>query len=249
MQLENGVWTWDLSLSKYVQESVQNCKNYMEENLPKFYKLTRVVQNPFHTDYRPELDLSPELPPAHTSYYQSLMGIFWWMIELGRVDIYMEVSMLSSHMALLRQGHLEVALHVMLYLSLHHNSQLCMVPTYPAIDSTQFPKCDWSEFYSEVEEPIPPNASGVIGKVVDLRMFVDRDHAGDQCKQRSCSGFLINLNTALVSWYSKRQSTIEMCTFGAEFVAMKTDVEALHGIIIIMHDGHSHRWSYPHLWR
>ncbi len=61
-------------------------------------------------------------------------------------------------------------------------------------------------------------------------MFVDSDHAGDQCTRRSQSGFLIYLNTILISWYSKRQSTIEMCTFGAEFVAMKTGVEALQGI-------------------
>ncbi|KAL7472588.1 hypothetical protein ACHAXS_013574 [Conticribra weissflogii] len=138
--------------------------------------------------------------------------------------------MLSSHMALPHQGHLEAALHIMSYLSLHHNSRLCMDPTYPVIDSTQFPVCDWSEFYGEVEEPIPPNAPEAIGKVVDLRMFVDSDHAGDQRTRRSRSGFLIYLNTALISWYSKRQSTIEMCTFGAEFVAMKTGVEALCGI-------------------
>ncbi len=61
-------------------------------------------------------------------------------------------------------------------------------------------------------------------------MFVDSDHAGDQRTRRSQSGFLIYLNTALISWYSKRQSTIETCTFGAEFVAMKTGVEALCGI-------------------
>ncbi|KAL7455165.1 hypothetical protein ACHAXS_000352, partial [Conticribra weissflogii] len=61
-------------------------------------------------------------------------------------------------------------------------------------------------------------------------MFVDSDHAGDQCTPRSCSGFLIYLNTALISWYSKRQLTIETCTFGAEFVAMKTGIKALSGI-------------------
>ncbi len=52
-----------------------------------------------------------------------------------------------------------------------------MDPTYPMIDSTQFPVCDWSEFYGEVEEPIPPNAPEAIGKVVDLRLFVNSDHA------------------------------------------------------------------------
>ncbi len=87
MQLENGVWAWGLSPSKYVQESVCNCKKYIGENLPKFYKLTQLAPNPFPTNYRPELDVSPELPPEHASYYQSFMGIFRWMIELGRVDI------------------------------------------------------------------------------------------------------------------------------------------------------------------
>ncbi len=179
MQLENGVWAWDLSPSKYVQEAICNCKKYIGGNLLKVYKLTRLAPNPFPTDYRPELDTMPKLPPEHASYYQSLIGIFRWMIELGRVDNYTEVSLLSLHMALLHQGHLEATLHVMSYLSLHHNSWLCMDPTYPAIDSTQFPVCDWSEFYGEVEEQIPPNAPEAIGKVVNLRMFVDSDHAGD----------------------------------------------------------------------
>ncbi len=79
------------------------------------------MHNPFPTDYWPELD-TPKLPPEHVSCYQSLMGIYRWMIELGRVDICTKVSMLSPHMALPRQGHLEAALHVILYLSLHHNS-------------------------------------------------------------------------------------------------------------------------------
>ncbi len=169
------------------------------------------MPNPFPKDYWPELDTSPELPPEHALYYQSLMGIYRWMIELGRVDIHTEVSILSSHMALLCQGHLEATLYVMLYLSLHHNSQLCMDPMYPAIDSKQFPICNWGEFYGEVEEPIPPIAPEAGGKVVDLSMFVDSDHTGDQCIQRFCSGFLQYLNTALISWYSKRQSTIETC--------------------------------------
>ena len=38
------------------------------------------------------------------------------------------------------------------------------------------------------------------------------------------------MNTALIDWLSKKQSTIEGSVFGAEFVAMKTGVEALKGI-------------------
>ncbi len=93
MQLENDIWAWGLSPSKYVQEAIQNCKNYVEENLPKFYKLMRLAPNPLPMNNRPELHTSPELRPKHESYDQSLMGIYRWMIELGTVDICTELSM------------------------------------------------------------------------------------------------------------------------------------------------------------
>ncbi len=79
MQLENGVWMWGLSSSKYVQEAICNCKKYKEENLPKFYKLTHFAPNLFHTDHWPELDTYPELAPEYALYYQSLMGIYRWI--------------------------------------------------------------------------------------------------------------------------------------------------------------------------
>ncbi len=59
-----------------------------------------------------------------------------------------------------------------------------MDPIYPKIDSSQFPVLDWIGFYGDVEEDIHPIASGVIGKVVDLCMFVSSDHAGAHCMQK-----------------------------------------------------------------
>jgi hypothetical protein len=77
---------------------------------------------------------------------------------------------------------------------------------------------------------VPPNAPAPRGKDVDLRMFVDSDHAGDKRVRRSRTGFLIYLNMSLVTWFSKKQSTIETSVFGAEFVAMKQGMETLRGI-------------------
>ncbi len=54
-----------------------------------------------------------------------------------------------------------------------------MDPTFSNIQSTQFPLCDWNEYYGDVEEPILSNTPEAIGKVVDLCMFVNIDHAGD----------------------------------------------------------------------
>ena len=45
-------------------------------------------------------------------YYQSLIGILRWIVELGQVDICVEVSMLSAHLALPHQGHLDEVLRI-----------------------------------------------------------------------------------------------------------------------------------------
>ena len=85
-------------------------------------------------------------------------------------------------------------------------------------------------FYGDVTESIPPNAPDPRGKSVDLRMWVDSDHAGDKMTRRTNTGYFIFLNTALIDWLSKKQVTIESSVFGDEFIAMKTSVEALRGI-------------------
>jgi hypothetical protein len=47
-----------------------------------------------------------------------------WMVELGRIDIATEVSLLSSHLVHPHKGHLETALQMMSYLQHKHNTQL-----------------------------------------------------------------------------------------------------------------------------
>ena len=79
-------------------------------------------------------------------------------------------------------------------------------------------------------EAIPTNATDPREKSIDLRFWVDSDNTGDKVTRRSRTGYFIFLNTALINWLSKKQVTIETSVFGAEFVAMKTGVEALRGI-------------------
>ncbi len=42
--------------------------------------------------------------------------------------------------------------------------------------------------------------------------------------------FLIYINSAVIDWLSKKQSTIETSVFGAECVAMKTGLDGLRGL-------------------
>ena len=66
--------------------------------------------------YKPELDITPPLDPELASYYQSLIGVMRLMVEIGRIDIAVEVSMTSSHNAYPREGHFETVIHMMSYL-------------------------------------------------------------------------------------------------------------------------------------
>jgi hypothetical protein len=141
-------------------------------------------------------------------------------VELGRIDIINEVSMLSTYLCLPR----EAVLHVFAYLGLHHNSRVVFDPTYPAVYMGTFIKTDWKSMYCDVKEMTPSYAPIPRGKEFYLRLFVDSDHAGEQFTRRSRTGFVIYLNMAPIVWFSKRQPTVESSVFGAEFVAMKNGI-------------------------
>ena len=159
MQLENGVKARAFSSSQYVQAAVKNVEEYVKdkENL----NIPGRAETPMQTSYRPELDVSMELTPVLASYYMSLIGILRWIVELGRVDICLEVSMMSSHMAMPRQGHLDQVLHIFGHLKKYHNNEMVFDPSNPVIDETNFEKRDWtsSEFgHIDGVEALPVNA-------------------------------------------------------------------------------------------
>ena len=227
--LPNRVEAWATSPSKYVNEAVKNVESYLEKEYDG-RKLKRKAGAPFIPGYKPELDLSPELDSTQAQYYQSLIGVLQWMVEIGRIDMITEVSMMAAHMAMPREGHLDNIFHMFAYLKTKHNSRMVFDPSYPTIDMTSFKECDWKHFYKGAKEAIPDNAPEPRGKDVDIRCFVDADHAGDTVTRRSRTGFFIFINMAPVIFHSKKQTTIETAVFGSEFVAMKTAMESARGL-------------------
>jgi hypothetical protein len=177
-----------------------------------------------------EIDESPVLGPKMANYFQCQIGILRWCVELGRIDIITEVSMLSTFLFMPRECHLDVVYHLFAYLSLYHNARVVFDPTYPDIDMRAFIKTDWKPVYGDVKEAIPPNAPVARGKAIDLRLFVDSDHAEEQFMHRSRTGFVIYLNMAPFVWFSKRQPTVDSSVFGAEFVSMKNGIETTGGL-------------------
>jgi hypothetical protein len=138
--------------------------------------------------------------------------------------------MLSIFLFMPREGHLNAVYHLFSYLSPQHHARVVFEPTYPDVDMRDFIKTDWKPTYGVVKEAIPPNAPFTRGKSIDLRLFVDSDHAGEHFTRRSRTGFVIYLNMAPIVWFSKRQPTVEESVFGAEFVAMKNGIETCRGL-------------------
>jgi hypothetical protein len=64
-------------------------------------------------------------------------------------------------------------------------------PTYPSVDMGNFIKTDWKSMYGDVKEIITSNAHVSHGKEVDLRLFVDSDHADEKFTRSSRTGFVI----------------------------------------------------------
>jgi hypothetical protein len=188
------------------------------------------VTAPIGDKYRAELDATPELDSERLTYFQGLIGILRWIVELGRIHIMVAVSMLSSHLMAPREGHLEQCFHIFAYLDAHENSTIVFDDSYRSLDESRFMQNDWAQFYPDAAEAIPPNIPRPRGKPVVVTCYCDADHAGCRVTRRSHSGILLYVNGAPITWYSKRQNTVESSTFGSEFVAMRIAVEQIKGL-------------------
>ena len=225
--LPNGAKSYFFSMAQYIKEAVKNVETYLNKKDMGLLKNTTV---PITSNYSPEIDSSPELNEEDSTYYQSLIGILRWIVEMGRMDIITEVSMLSSYVAMPREGHFHQVLHIFAYLKSHHNARLMLDPSYPDIKEEDFDKNgDWTSYYGDEVDLPPTNAPEPKSKEFILRAFVDASHAACKLTRRSRTGFVIFINSAPIFWFSKKQGSCEVSTFGSEFVAMRQCCEYIRG--------------------
>lgn len=223
----NGKNVWTMTSRDYIRLAIAN----VERQLPKKnLKLPARAVTPMTSDYLPELDGSEELSPNDVIFFQELIGILRWAIEIGRVDILTEVSLLSAYQASPRQGHLEQLLHIFAFLKKNPKLTLYFDPTEPVLDPSMFQSDSadaFQEIYRDAHEEIPPHMPEPRGRRVTTTAYVDASHAANKVTRRSHSGYILFINRAPISWYSKRQNTIEASTFSSEFIAMRTCVDAI----------------------
>ena len=126
--------------------------------------------------------------------------------------------MLSSHLALLREGHFRELLHIFSHIKKRMNSEMVFDPSDTDIDMDSFQRQDWSySIYSslgeKLKEPLPPNMPQPLGNGFKIHCFVDADHAEESLNCRSRTGFIVMLKNVPIYWNSKKQTTVETSTF------------------------------------
>ena len=138
-----------------MQAAIKNVEIWVENKGEKLKTKTACV---FPSGWKPECDVTPLLNDEDASWFQQQIGVLCWMVELGRLDVCTEVSVLAAFSAAPRQGHLAGVLHLYAYLKRHERSKLVLDPKY--VEHELEVVYDWEDFYGETKELVPPDALG-----------------------------------------------------------------------------------------
>jgi hypothetical protein len=153
-----------------------------------------------------------------------------WMVKLGRLDIYVNVALLSSYLTAPRKGHLEAVYCIYGCLKSNMRSTMVFDDAYVHWNDNDFTVYDWTDYYGDVKEEIPKNAPQPQGQPVQINVFVDASHARNKLTRHSQTGILLYLNESPIIWYSKSQKTVETSTFGSEFVVLRIVTDMIKGL-------------------
>jgi hypothetical protein len=81
----NGTQCCTQSSDKHVKESAKTVEEFLRS---KNKALPTQLRTPMRSDYKPERDTSPEVAAEGHSFYQELIGILCWAVELGVGDMF-----------------------------------------------------------------------------------------------------------------------------------------------------------------
>jgi hypothetical protein len=108
----------------YITNAVAIVKDMLAEDGLRL-AMGKGTDRPMPRSYPPELDTTPELDDIKGNQYLQLIGILRWaVVEIGRVDILLEVGLLSTYLASPREGHLQATFHIFAYLAKHTDSPM-----------------------------------------------------------------------------------------------------------------------------
>ena len=113
-------------------------------------------------------------------------------VEIGRIDINLEITFLFYYLFLPKHGHLDQVFHTLSFLKSHAIINL-VLDTFKNNFDGKLTAYYLEELYGELQEGFPENAPEARGDSVTITQFVDADHAGNMMNRRYHTGILIYL--------------------------------------------------------
>ena len=159
---------------------------------PKKVRLSNTEPSKGH----PELDTTDILEGQQVNHYLAMVGLFQWLIALGRFDLQAQVISISRFRAQPRQG----SMHC------HKNKRLCkkfrtIEPDFSYPPEQNF---NWAHtVYGHVQEIIPNDIPDPLGKAVTATTTVDANLNHCLDTGRSLTSCLHFVNYTPIDSYSK----------------------------------------------
>ena len=178
----------------------------------------------------PELDVSDFLDADGIQQYQSLIGALQWAITLGRFELLIGVTTLSTYRVAPRIGHMERLKRMYGFLKKRPDGAIRFRTGIPNHEAIKEPvEYDWSQtvYGPNLHEELPADMPVPKGHPVRISTYEDANLMHDLISGRSMTGILHLLNQTPIYWFSKKQGSVETATYGSEFVAAKTATEQI----------------------
>jgi hypothetical protein len=217
----DGTLAW--GARSYVEKMLVNYE-IMFGNKPKEWG------SPVDKGDHPELDVSEFLDANGIRQYQSLIGALQWAITLGRFELLIGVTTLSTYRVAPRIGHMNRLKRMYGFLKRRPDGAICFRTGIPNHEATMKPvEYDWSQtvYGPNLHEELPTDMPEPKGHPVRISTYEDANLMHDLISGRSMTGILHLLNQTPIYWFSKKQGSVETATYGSEFVAAKTATEQI----------------------
>src|SRR6202045_2092894 len=141
--------------------------------------------------------------------YRSLVGGLMYAAISTRPDIAQSVNMISRYMQNPGQAHWVAGKRILRYLN--GNRKLGLL-----YDGKKQPLDKVSLIQNEYR--------------LNISAYTDADWGGDLDERKSTTGYIIKVNDCVVSWVSKKQSTVALSTAEAEYMAISAAVQEIKWI-------------------
>jgi hypothetical protein len=156
------------------------------------------------------------------------MGALQWLVTLGRFDVHIAVSTMSSYRVLPRQGHLERLKRIYGYIKKNPDGAIRYRTNIPDQGNGQPVQHDWtSTVYGNAQEELPSDMPAPKGMVMRIKTYQDAKLYHDLVNGRSMSGIIHLVNQTPLHWFAKKQKTVETATYGPEFMVARQASEQI----------------------